>query len=268
MSRHPVPHECRAFLGDFSAFIEGELPPERRDVYQAHVDCCQSCLAHLAAYRRGITVLRSIEEAAPVDFWTRLERRLWVGPALSVIEGGAKSRPVRRAMRWPGAAVSLAAAAVLALFFIARGLGPDSKPGDVGPRTVQASVAMTLPQVPEAAWAEAQAAAPVRGRATLASRAHRTVEAGPADADPVAAVLARAETRPAFERELDRLQRSVLRQSLGRTAESRLAADGWVQPVRLGYDGSRPPIVPAALVRPAAYVTPAPWNVDRAVSLP
>ena len=59
MSHNPIPVRCRAFLNDFSAFVDGELPPRRRDEIQAHVDCCQACLDHLTAYRRGITVLLS-----------------------------------------------------------------------------------------------------------------------------------------------------------------------------------------------------------------
>ena len=77
---------CRPFLEDFSAFVDGELSPGRRAEVQAHVDCCQACLDHLTAYRRGITVLRSLEAEEPFDFWTRLESRLWMGDELRVIE--------------------------------------------------------------------------------------------------------------------------------------------------------------------------------------
>ena len=130
MSHNPIPVPCRAFLNDFSAFVDGELPPRRRDEIQAHVDCCQACLDHLTAYRRGITVLRSIEADVPGDFWTRLEERLWLGPELSVLEGGKAA--ARRPSRWSRPAVSLAVAAVLALFVIARGLGPGAGRVQVG----------------------------------------------------------------------------------------------------------------------------------------
>ncbi|HUF90198.1 MAG TPA: zf-HC2 domain-containing protein [Gemmatimonadota bacterium] len=268
MSSNPVPHDCRAFLDDFSAFIDGELPAARRGEYQAHVDCCQTCLAHLAAYRRGITVLRSVEEAAPVDFWTRLEQRLWVGPALSVVDGKAAAPSRRRGTSWPGPAVSLAAAAVLGLFMIVRGLGPGSTPGDVGPRTVSASVAMTVPEVPSAGPAALAPATVSRSTRSAPRRSGGSPEVVAPGADPAALALARAETGTSVERELLQLQRSALRQGLGRSARDGFAADGWVQPVRLGNEGSRVSIVPATLLRPAASVTPAPWNVDRAVNLP
>lgn len=266
MSSNPVPHDCRAFLDDFSAFIDGELPPGRRGEYQAHVDCCQTCLAHLAAYRRGITVLRSVEEAAPVDFWTRLEQRLWVGPALFVVDGEAGAPSRRRG--WPGPAVSLAAAAVLALFMIVRGLGPGSTPGDVGPRTVSASVAMTVPEVPSPGPVVSAPGTVSRSARSAPRRSGGATEVVAPGADPAALALARAETGASIERELQQLQRSALRQGLGRAAGSGLAGDGWVQPVHLGNGWSRASIVPATLGRPARAVRPAPWNVDRAVSLP
>ena len=82
MSHNPIPVRCRAFLNDFSAFVDGELPPRRRDEIQAHVDCCQACLDHLTAYRRGITVLRSIEadclaDAEQLDLATWRSRPRW-----------------------------------------------------------------------------------------------------------------------------------------------------------------------------------------------
>ena len=77
MSPTPVPRPCRAFLDDFSAFVDGHVSPARRAEIQAHVDCCQRCLEHLTAYRRGVTVLRSIEAGASADFWERLESRIW-----------------------------------------------------------------------------------------------------------------------------------------------------------------------------------------------
>jgi hypothetical protein len=251
MSPSPDSRPCRAFLDDFSAFVDGYLSPARRDEIQAHVDCCQGCLDHLTAYRRGITVLRSLQSGSPADFWERLERRLWPREELTVLEGGRATGRASAAGRWPGAAV--AAAAVLALFVIVRGLGPESPSGRIGPQRVQASVAMTLPEVPEPdASEEATNAVEDIGPEAerTVARASRRVERATIDsADPAEALLARV--------------------SLGReAAESALVSDGWVQPVRLGNSWSRTRIQPALLVRPASAVRPAPWNVDRAVSLP
>jgi hypothetical protein len=268
---------CRAFLEDFSAFVDGRLPPRRRDEIQAHVDCCQGCLDHLTAYRRGITVLRSIEAQAPDDFWTRLERRLWLGDELAVVDvaGGRTARkPAWRSVRWPTPAGAVAAAAVLALFVIVRGFGPGSTSVEVGPQRIQASVAMKVPEVPGA-----DAARPIRasevadadGSRAVASAPRRAPRTANTSADPAESVLVRVDSRAttSFEREIRRLQESVFQESRRRmSAESGLISDGWVQPVRLGGDWSRTGIRRASLVRTASAVTPAPWNVDQAVSLP
>ena len=265
MSITPLPGPCRAFLTDFSAFVDGELSTRRRDEIQAHVDCCQACLDHLTAYRRGITVLRSIEAEAPADFWTRLEQRLWLGPELSVLEGGMEEGRKKPVARWSMPAASLAAAAVLTLFVVARGLGPGSGSIAVGPERIQASVAMTLPAVPS------DAEDPSTGdrsaeRAATADRSKRREPSGRGRTEPA---LAWADVRgeSSIEREIRRFEERILEGGL-RRGESTLAADGWVQPVRLGGDRFVSRVRPAALVRPAVAITPAPWNVDRAVSLP
>lgn len=268
MSHAPLPGPCRAFLTDFSAFVDGELSTRRRDEIQAHVDCCQACLDHLTAYRRGITVLRSIEAEAPADFWTRLEQRLWLGPELSVLEGGAGKRRKPPVARWSTPAASLAAAAVLTLFVVARGLGPGSGSVAVGPERIQASVAMTLPAVPESEAADPSADGGAADRvAAIAGRSAGRRPAAVRSRTEPALAWADARGESSIEREIRRFEERVLAGGLGR-ADGALAADGWVQPVRLGADRFASGLRPASLVRPAVAVTPAPWNVDRAVSLP
>jgi hypothetical protein len=277
MSPSPVPRPCRAFLDDFSAFVDGHVSPTRRAEIQAHVDCCQHCLDHLTAYRRGVTVLRSIEAGAPGDFWERLERRIWPEEALTVVDGGQADR--RKVGRWPGPAVGLAAAAVLALFVFVRGFGPESTSGRLGPQRIQASVLMTVPEVPEEAAPLARAGRQQRAVGESGSRARSIADPNPASlepADPAEAALARADSRATtgFDREIRRLRERVFEGSLGRDAmRTSLAVgwvekDGWIEPVRLGGDWSRRSLGRAPLVRPASAVMPAPWNVDQAVSLP
>jgi anti-sigma factor RsiW len=263
-----MPGPCRAFLTDFSAFVDGELSTRRRDEIQAHVDCCQACLDHLTAYRRGITVLRSIEAEAPADFWTRLEQRLWLGPELSVLEGGAGQARKKPAARWSMPAAWLAAAAVLTLFVVARGLGPGSGSVAVGPERIQASVAMTLPAVPpsDPVGTASDEQATSRVAATGGRSTNRQPVARGRTEPALAWVDARGES--SIEREIRRFEERILEGGLRRGAGSTLAADGWVQPVRLGGDRFGSGIRPASLVRPAVAITPAPWNVDRAVSLP
>jgi hypothetical protein len=277
MSTSPVPRPCRAFLDDFSAFVDGHVSPARRAEIQAHVDCCQRCLEHLTAYRRGVTVLRSVEAATSADFWERLESRIWPEGALTVVNGGQAAGS--RVGRWPGPAVGLAAAAVLALFVFVRGFGPESTSRTLGPQRVQASVVMTVPEVPEEAATLARDARQDQTASESRSRPRafeRTPVSGEA-ADPAEAMLARVDSRATtgFEREIRRLRERVFEGSLGRdrmrsslAMNSWVEDDGWIEPVRLGGDWGRRSIRPAALVRPVSAVMPAPWNVDQAVSLP
>jgi hypothetical protein len=212
-------------------------------------------------------VLRSIDASAPADFWERLEGRLWTGHELTVVQGGSPGGATG-AGRWPGVAVTVAAAAVLALFLIVRGVGPESQPGMVGPRSVRASVAVTLPEVPESdAPATVDTPRPETAPPAPASRPLGDVAMAAADPEPISPP--RPDSRPSLspEREIERLRGRVFQGSLGRVSES-LASDGWVEPVRLGHAWSRSSRGPVSLIRASAAVTPAPWNVDRAVSLP
>ena len=267
MSHAPLPGPCRAFLNDFSAFVDGEVSVRRRDEIQAHVDCCQACLDHLTAYRRGITVLRSIEAQAPADFWTRLEQRLWLGPELT-IHGGGQGKARRRGPRWSLPAASLAAAAVLGLFVVARGLGPGSPPVQMGPERIQASVAMTLPTVPGSQEARTTTLASAGPNDAGRSPARSSRRAAPAVETAYAPGTIDPRAGSSIEEEIRRFEERILERGLGRGSEGTLQADGWVQPVRLGNDRWGARLQPASLVRPATSVRPAPWNVDRALNLP
>ena len=278
MSPSPVPRPCRAFLDDFSAFVDGHVSPARRAEIQAHVDCCQRCLDHLTAYRRGVTVLRSIEAGAPADFWERLERRIWPEDALTVVDGGRAQR--QKVGRWPGPAVGLAAAAVLALFVFVRGFGPEATSRTLGPQRVQASVVMTVPEVPDESASGTPAGRQDPAGSPSGVRSRSIAQTSPASkepVDPAEAALARVDSRAmtGFDREIRRLRERVFEGSLGRDRVSSSLAmqgwierEGWVEPVRLGGDWSRTPVRRASLVRPASAIMPAPWNVDQAVSLP
>jgi hypothetical protein len=167
----------------------------------------------------------------------------------------------------------MAAAAVLALFVIARGFGPGSTRVDMEPQRIHASVAITVPEVPEPENAGGTMTAALAGAEDVRAipRARRQIVRSTAvAADPAEGFLVRVDSpATSFDRQIRRLQESVFQESLGRAfAQSGLVSDGWVQPVRLGNSWSRPGFQAASLVRPVSAVSPAPWNVDRAVSLP
>ncbi|HET7693811.1 MAG TPA: hypothetical protein VFM44_12055, partial [Gemmatimonadota bacterium] len=220
---------------------------------------------------------RSIEAGTSTDFWERLESRIWPEGALTVVDGGQSAG--LKVGRWHGPAVGLAAAAVLALFVFVRGFGPDSASRTLGPQRVQASVVMTVPEVPEepATLAQADTQDRTAGESRSPSRSREWTRVSAEPADPEEAMLVRADSRATtgFDREIRRLRERVFEGSIGRdrmrtslSTAGWVEDDGWVAPVRLGGDWARSSIRPAALVRPISAVMPAPWNVDQAVSLP
>jgi anti-sigma factor RsiW len=79
MIEHPT-RACPHFLERFSDFVDGSLPTERRSSLQAHLDCCEGCLRHLAAYRNGVEALNTapVIEVDPSEFWEQVQRRIWL----------------------------------------------------------------------------------------------------------------------------------------------------------------------------------------------
>lgn len=98
-------HACPAFLADFSDFVDGGLPPARLAELQAHLDCCEGCLQHLRAYRRGIAEYRGITDihTDANEFWLGMRIRL----------AGETAPPARR-MSWRGPVMAGAAVALVA----------------------------------------------------------------------------------------------------------------------------------------------------------
>ena len=168
-----------------------------------------------------------------------------MGDELRVVEGAAQKASESESQGiWHTPAVAVAAAAVLALFVIVRGIGPGTTPMEVGPQRVQASVAITLPEVPGSSESQAEqktSRASYAERRTAASF-RRQVPAERTSPDPMESALARAEARTttSLEQEIRQLQGRVFHESLRSSAESSLVSDGWVQPVRLGSEWSRP----------------------------
>ncbi len=109
MPRDSALHACPEFLADFSDFIDGRMTPERRAEIQMHLDCCEGCLRHLAAYRQGVEAWRDGPEVEvdSDDFWLGLKIRL-AEPAAP-----ARSRSAWRAPALAGIAVAALALATL-----------------------------------------------------------------------------------------------------------------------------------------------------------
>lgn len=295
MSRIDHPAACPEFLEVFTDFVDGNLSPEHESEIRAHLDCCEACLRHLAAYRRGVMTLKASErDVDPSTFWSGLERRLWTGGHLAGGRDDGRSEDAA----WIRPTLVMAAAACFAVVVFFAGMWGDRTLRDAraggGDRPVvtTASVATGSPIVVESQPIEIPASvteATVTARP--AARGARLASAPAEPADGGAAIVPASlvasptpvavETTPArdsvdraaeaayvasLQRELaaweaiERARQGAAREGLRRALDgSRMAADGWVAPVRLGNAGPR-------ALRARASVDP--WPVEAAVSLP
>ncbi|WP_163996169.1 anti-sigma factor family protein [Pyxidicoccus caerfyrddinensis] len=110
------------FEEDLTAYVDGELPPARREEVTAHLDTCAGCrsthallrntvarLAELPAYEPSSATRRAVMaklDALPVPWWERL--RKWLRPVVLV--------------------PSLGLAAAVGVALLLAGPGPDAPP--------------------------------------------------------------------------------------------------------------------------------------------
>lgn len=156
---------CRDFLEDFSGFVDGTLDVRRRSLLIAHLDCCEACLRHLRAYRKGVAAFREADPLEPAwGLYDRVVERL----------GEEKAQPPPNSVRNPeghyrhavGTVGATLVMAVLALFVIvpqAGRLGPSQAGPDAGTAAVfgdaptsWASVIPTALPLPSAGQDEAE----------------------------------------------------------------------------------------------------------------
>jgi anti-sigma factor RsiW len=64
---------CRDFVELLMDFVSEQLPPERRDPIEQHLESCSLCVAYIESYRVLVEVTRRLP-AAPLP--PRLEQRL------------------------------------------------------------------------------------------------------------------------------------------------------------------------------------------------
>jgi anti-sigma factor RsiW len=60
---------CRELIDFLMAYLDGELPADRRAIFDAHVAICEDCRRYLATYRETVALGRDACEAddAPLD---------------------------------------------------------------------------------------------------------------------------------------------------------------------------------------------------------
>ncbi|MGH7587282.1 MAG: anti-sigma factor family protein, partial [Gemmatimonadota bacterium] len=136
---------CRDFLEDFSSFVDGTLDARRRSLLLAHLDCCEACLRHLRAYRKGVAAFRDTEPREPArGLYDRVVERLGEERRESIREvtaGATMDRGAGPALGAVGAALVMA---VLALFVLVPQAGRIGPP-EGGPDAGTAAPASTAP---------------------------------------------------------------------------------------------------------------------------
>lgn len=62
---------CREFEDFVQRYLDDELPPRQRSIFEWHMRLCRECREYLAAYRRSIEIGRAVfedaDEALPED---------------------------------------------------------------------------------------------------------------------------------------------------------------------------------------------------------
>ena len=105
---------CSNIREDLTAWLDGELPAERRGEVAEHLRGCAECSGEQRALSRTWDLLDYVESIRPLDEWTRRFR--------------ARVAEDRSRERWRWGRMSLAAAAVLlvtALVLLRRGGTPE-----------------------------------------------------------------------------------------------------------------------------------------------
>jgi hypothetical protein len=69
---------CRHLLDDASAFLDGQLPPDRRDDIRKHLEHCPECATEIRSLEAatGFVTARLRELHPPADLWRRIESKI------------------------------------------------------------------------------------------------------------------------------------------------------------------------------------------------
>lgn len=238
---------CRDFLEDFSGFVDGTLDVRRRSLLIAHLDCCEACLRHLRAYRKGVAAFREAEPQEPAwGLYDRVVERLG--------EKGAEHPPVsapspdghdRHTAGAIGAALVMA---VLALFVIVPQAGRLG-PSEAGPDAGTAAIVGAAPT----SWASVIPAA-----LPLPSVGQDETEGLRSSESSVRFRPARSEVWPAVDGLPEVPRRNVRMARFDDTRRS-LPASGFA-----GWPPRRPPV----MIDYEVSVYPATWVAEAALRIP
>ncbi len=80
---------CRELVEHLIDFLEGEMPEDRRQHIQQHLDLCGPCLAYLETYKVTIRLTRRLPDQPPPP---ELLQRLKAALAAECTQGGTESK--------------------------------------------------------------------------------------------------------------------------------------------------------------------------------
>ena len=121
-------------MRDFSAFVDGELDDGRTLEVRVHLDDCEPCLRHLAAYRRGLAIYRSgSDDEAPIDFYERIRSRLAEDAGFEPVPVPVAERRAEIASHepvWTGSRLGGVVTAVVVAFLFVLAVTPEIENAD------------------------------------------------------------------------------------------------------------------------------------------
>jgi len=225
---------------------------------QAHLDTCEACLRHLAAYRRGVMVFRALETDVPTPgaLFESVEHRLQSeGDSASSPEPGRRRGAPARSLDLSWRRIGTGLAAVLA-FLLVRADAPMPDPAAALTSTISTIVSDT----------------PRRSVAAV------RVPSEPIEIDPVPVTrLAGGEgsvrSGPERRRMVDPFELVIERRLA--EMEGRMRRISWQTPGSVTEGWNRPRIggAPVATASPTVYtvasadVSP-PWSIEAAIVVP
>jgi anti-sigma factor (TIGR02949 family) len=80
---------CRELVEHLIDFLDGEMPEERRQHVQQHLDLCGPCLAYLETYQVTIRLTRRLPDVPPPP---ELLQRLKAALATECTQGGIEAK--------------------------------------------------------------------------------------------------------------------------------------------------------------------------------